>query len=460
MAWIVPPVFARAAKTTTRKGIMVNANLLMTRLAGVLFAAAVLIGIASPQFEPTPMVSVAAPATSDSSLVAASVDFDVSLTAATHGIATNATIVFADGTKVPFVRTAPVTEALDCLFCSFDKQKTVLYPRSMSPTSIPKGEVALALIIDETTGKIVVVGYSQGAEVAEGWQKQQIAGGNPTRTDDIMFVDLGGPGSEIDWDSPYERVVITQMYDGIADLPSGFNLLATANAIAGMLRVHTDYADVNLEDPRNLYRTVGNTTHVLLYTERLPLIGNLSYALGFGHVLDRILRPGINRAYNWEEDGYAPRSEPVLETQTIERQMAVTTADSTAPLQEESMVEVSTDKSARRSVSTEVAAEEISTEANEALVVSEDTIEETPDTIGAETEESTGSKAEEPEQSETEATESSQDETATRKSNDKGSENDDSSDSQRDRAVKSRGPSSDSDSDSPSSGSDSKSDKE
>jgi hypothetical protein len=74
-------------------------------------------------------------------------------------------------------------------------------------------------------------------------------------------------------DTPFETVIINRQWDGFGDFPLyPLNFVATANAVAGMLYVHTDYQDVTINDPGTVKQEFGDTTFYWIPTEHLPLL--------------------------------------------------------------------------------------------------------------------------------------------------------------------------------------------
>ncbi len=162
-------------------------------------------------------------------------------------------------------------------------------------------ETAMA---DSGNDHLVILGYSQGAAVAIR-EKQRLAEQYPAGTTppDIDFV-LGGdpnlpngglearfPGLYIpilNWtfkppeptDTPFDTVVVTRQYDGIADFPLyPIDFIADLNAILGFFYVHTNGFDVSLADdasaPTVSTDPTGKTTYYFFENPDLPLFGPL-----------------------------------------------------------------------------------------------------------------------------------------------------------------------------------------
>ena len=93
-------------------------------------------------------------------------------------------------------------------------------------------------------------------------------------------------------------------YDGIADSPNPFNVLAVLNAIIGAAVLHPFYGDVDMSDPNLLVRQIGSTTQYLVPVKRLPILSPL-YGLGLAALadaLDPLLRAIIDSAH--DRQGY------------------------------------------------------------------------------------------------------------------------------------------------------------
>lgn len=129
-------------------------------------------------------------------------------------------------------------------------------------------------------------------------------------------------------ETPWNTMVITAEYDGIADFPDNrFNGLAVLNALAGAAIRHVDAAFYDLENNPVHYRVDTNslggvTTTIILPAERLPLLNSLYDSdfvdQGFVRLLEGVLRPIIDSGYKrhspaqqdlWKE-GIVPLPEP------------------------------------------------------------------------------------------------------------------------------------------------------
>ncbi len=161
---------------------------------------------------------------------------------------------------------------------------------------------ALAKLSRDASGNVIngenvtVVGLSAGTLVVDEVLRNMIASGALTDPSEITFV-LAEDSSrqklikdatynkKFDYTYhlppvvPYDVVVVTGEYDGMADLPDRpWNGLATMNAMAGAIFVHVPvmYADLSKVPAENITVTVnssgGTTTHYLVPTTTLPLV--------------------------------------------------------------------------------------------------------------------------------------------------------------------------------------------
>lgn len=207
------------------------------------------------------------------------------------------------------------------------------YPASpvLMDESVAMGARRLNATVASTPGPKTLVGVSQGSLVLHEEERRIMALPEDERPapDELRFVyigDPGGPGGGVaNWvpegirvpgiglsrpappvETPYETVYVTREYDGIADFPDlPLNLLATANAVMGVIYLHPHY-DVDLtgvpED--NITETTngekGRTTSYLVPTEELPLTKPLRQLGIDSRIVDEVdehLRPVIDAGY-------------------------------------------------------------------------------------------------------------------------------------------------------------------
>ncbi len=157
-------------------------------------------------------------------------------------------------------------------------------------------------------GPTVVLGFSNGAGVAEAWMAQHSGVVGAPSPDEVSFVLIGNPRRAHGGIMPpieptdYHVIDVVRQYDPMADFPDRpLNLLALANVAAGMLSpMHLDYRSVDLDDPSNVVWTEGNTTYVFVPTTELPLLKPLR-ALGFDELAAKLNGPLteiIEKAYD------------------------------------------------------------------------------------------------------------------------------------------------------------------
>ncbi len=141
--------------------------------------------------------------------------------------------------------------------------------------------------------QIVLFGHSQGGQVVYSDLRRFAA--DPASAPDppsrLTWVSIGNPEnpyggrrpktekSATPWlpvDTAYTGTEVIRQYDGWADWPDNTrNLLAVANAFAGMFSIHTNYRNVDLNDPNNVRFTPdvagqpGNVTYVWVPTKTL-----------------------------------------------------------------------------------------------------------------------------------------------------------------------------------------------
>ena len=186
--------------------------------------------------------------------------------------------------------------------------------------SVAQGLVSLTNLVADQTG-VIIYGYSQGAVVATEYMRGTGAVGNtyvfvsnPNRPNggilqrfngvSVPIVDITFNGATpTTGDITYD---IARQYDGWADFPKyPLNLLATANALLGIVYLHGKYdQDIDpsvLNDPSKTDKTVyNNTTYYLIHTDRLPLLMPFDGILpdAFLDALDAPLRGLVELGYD------------------------------------------------------------------------------------------------------------------------------------------------------------------
>lgn len=215
--------------------------------------------------------------------------------------------------------------------------------------SVAVGVANLDAALAGSSGPVTVVGISQGAVVVNHEKRALMSQAEPPAPQDISFVTIGDPTNRdggllaklphlhipiLDAtipkppvETPYDTVEIVHEYDGYADFPDKpLNLLAVANALAGVVYEHPNKSGVDLSDPRNVVTTTtnslgGTTTHVLVPTDKLPLTRPLRSAGVPDKIVDRLDRPLrriINTGYTGERPRH-PRSQSGLESSRTDR---------------------------------------------------------------------------------------------------------------------------------------------
>lgn len=177
---------------------------------------------------------------------------------------------------------------------------------------ISAGAATLNEVLRADGGEKLVFGYSQGAQVGGFWLRNYA----PTTSVDrqnTSFLFVGDPentygvpwAAKVPTNSGFAVTEVWSQYDGWADWPARFDLLAAANAVAGMFLVHPivyDTMDLGAEEAAgNLVRWQGDgIDYIMVGNDRLPLLAPLRWA-GLGAVADSLdapLRAQIEAAYD------------------------------------------------------------------------------------------------------------------------------------------------------------------
>jgi hypothetical protein len=216
---------------------------------------------------------------------------------------------------------------------------TVDYPASAWPFtkrhptmggSVAQGVVATTALVKDTSGPKVVIATSQGTLVADQALADLAADSHAPPKSELSIVIVADPLRPggilsglpagiyiplLDYTtrsvpkSQYDIVVLKQEYDGIADFPDRpLNLLADANALAGIVYLHSREHDgasyIGIPETGGV-TTVndlgGKTTTYLLSTKDLPLtqpLRDLGVPAVAVDALDRVLRPVIDSGYS------------------------------------------------------------------------------------------------------------------------------------------------------------------
>ena len=257
------------------------------------------------------------------------------VTAAAPQLLANSQVYFLQGTKIgdttshpaPYVFTEEMMTGAGETVPAQTDFHFVDYPATIAPfshgglrdptwgVSVDRGVAALG---EQPVSGDTVFGYSQGAVVAGIYKRDHVGNGvnfvlveNPERPNGGIFERFRGlyvPLLNITFDGATPvvdpvpgggtTVDIARQYDGWADFPKyPLNLLATANAVLGIIYLHGDtqdldddaVEDIDKSDPR-YYQQHGDTTYYLIPTKRLPLLMPLERVLP-KPVLDRLDAP-------------------------------------------------------------------------------------------------------------------------------------------------------------------------
>jgi len=217
----------------------------------------------------------------DRNAAAAQQDSTLTATAAQRlGIPPEATVLALPGADLHLRNTMP--EEFRGVFSRPPYSMRVIdYPRDLSVRSIPSGVADIDAAIRATPGPIIVLAYSQGAQVASEWMREHADDATAPGPDRLTFVLFGNPlrasggdkvgkptrrttGLATPTDTPWHIVDVARRYDGWADSPTDKNNReAVRNADLGKLLIHPHYEGVDLDDAALTVWNRGNTTFVL-----------------------------------------------------------------------------------------------------------------------------------------------------------------------------------------------------
>lgn len=202
--------------------------------------------------------------------------------------------------------------------------REVRYPASLASNSISKGVAALDAALRETSGPVIVLAHSQGAQVVSHWMRRHaddpaapsgdrlifLLTGNPLRSEGGYIIGRREVGGTIGVATPvstrWKVIDVARRYDGWADWPADeTNRRAVENARAGMLSIHTRYDAVVLNDPSHTVWTRGTTTFVLTRDE-------LPTGRKYADDLRRAMQAHVEQAYR------RPPNDPRIEAPPLE----------------------------------------------------------------------------------------------------------------------------------------------
>lgn len=207
----------------------------------------------------------------------------------------------AAGETTPTLLDGAVCAVYDCVTVPTSGALDLSHVRGVfgEDGSISEGALALddKLIADD--GEKLVFGYSQGAQVAGFWLRNY-APTTVVNRENTSFLLVGDPENTygVPWaprvptDTGFAVTEVWAQYDGWADWPTRFDVLAIANAAYGMLFVHpTVYDDLDLATEKANGNVVtwksGGITHEMVVEEDLPILDPLRN-VGLGWIADAV----------------------------------------------------------------------------------------------------------------------------------------------------------------------------
>ena len=114
-------------------------------------------------------------------------------------------------------------------------------------------------------------------------------------------------------DTQFDTVVITRQYDGASDFPLyPLNLVATANALLGVLYLHPYDLEPSLADPGTpppIHTKTGDTDYYFFETEDLPLFAPLRM-IGVPEPLIDVVEPVVKVVVELGYDRTIPPGNP------------------------------------------------------------------------------------------------------------------------------------------------------
>ena len=189
--------------------------------------------------------------------------------------------------------------------------------------SVALGADHLVAQLQSTSGEKRALGISQGAiAVAEAKRRlMALPADQRPAPDTLTFVAIADPTrpghgalAQMGYqtpDTPYDTVYFTREYDGLADLPDRFNVIALVNAAAGIIYVHPFYGDLPADLPsKNVTTTVNGAgatvTDVLIPTPHLPMLQPLRNLGVNVDGLEAVLKPMVDAGYSRNDVKPAP----------------------------------------------------------------------------------------------------------------------------------------------------------
>ena len=236
-------------------------------------------------------------------------------------------------------------------FAEYDRRVNVPFPGKEFYSSVKVGTENLynAVYDPQYAGPKTIGGVSEGAPAVmevlrrlEADRANTTDGKEPPPPSELNVAIYGSPSKH--WTgklgnlptpvTPYNIIIVTAQYDGIADFPDNpWNMLAVSNAIMGAAILHVKQSEFDIRN-KDTYYTVetnaagGTTTTILIPTEVLPILQPMvafKFDPDFVAKLDAKLRPKIEKAYNRPEMEYGipdTLTGPPGPTPTVARQDA------------------------------------------------------------------------------------------------------------------------------------------
>ncbi|MCK0174905.1 PE-PPE domain-containing protein [Mycolicibacterium sp. F2034L] len=177
---------------------------------------------------------------------------------------------------------------------------------------ISRGALTLDDMLREDSGEKLVFGFSQGAQIAGFWLRNYGPDTTVSR-ENTSFLLVGDPENTygVPWaprvptNTGFAVTELWAQYDGWADWPDRFDLLAVANAVYGMFTIHTTaYNDLDLAaaEARGdvvTWKSEG-ITYKMVTEQNVPLLDPLRN-IGLGWLADMVnddLRDHIEAQYD------------------------------------------------------------------------------------------------------------------------------------------------------------------
>ena len=196
-----------------------------------------------------------------------------------------------------------------------------------SNRAIMDGVKQANIAVQDTDGKVVVIGESMGSMVAWRLAVELANSSNPPSENDVRIVLIAPPEAGIAEyfkegtyipilnyrvkrieQSPYDTTIVIGEYDGWADPPDRpWNLVSSANALAGIVYVHgppsftADVTDLQpVSEVERKDEQHGSVTTYLVPTENLPLtqpFRDVGVPDALVDKADEVLRPVVDAGY-------------------------------------------------------------------------------------------------------------------------------------------------------------------